>query len=673
MINFYNTTFLWLLPVSLFPVIIHLLSFKKNKIIKFSYTFLIEKIVNESSIKRKIVDIIILILRCLIIFFLIIFIARPVFFYNPKENKNINLIVAIDNSFSTKQKLINRTKLDLFLTGLDKVLKNLQNKRTKIHIITFNENVSQVNKNFDFIDELNYDKNDIKYAYRNTNLDSVINYSINLFNNYGKTSQNKVLIFTDLAQHIFSGEKESGIFLDNKYNIDFLFCYPYISINNNYFKNVDISLYEKLLNINFEPVNDKKNLPFSAQFYLENKLVDFVNIDLSKEKYGFNYVIENNVKEIFGHLTLSQDSLNEDNNFYFVKNLSDDIEIGCFINEPIYYRGINSVKYYLDKLLISGFSFKTFNYETVLENNFYSKEIGSKYDNIICINVPNIDNLGLKKSKEKKIIFFLSENINYDEYEQFFEDIEFVDIEENRFSKFNLVLGDDKEFNDFVSLFDFVNIKVNKKYRLTLKNKNSHWKILLKFNDGTPALISDGKIFLFPFSLSKEWSNLIHKPFFVSMIKKVFSNINEEKKNIKDYYYISDIISIKNVNTVYDVLLQKKLQNESEFEIINDGIKFYKPGIYSVASSDSDKSYKIGINIFPQESDTRIIDKEKIKQYFKNVNNVTISYSNMLKNNYENEIFKWCFGKEYSDEIFFIIVIMFMLEMFLSRIGRRKI
>jgi hypothetical protein len=83
--------------------------------------------------------------------------------------------------------------------------------------------------------------------------------------------------------------------------------------------------------------------------------------------------------------------------------------------------------------------------------------------------------LEIKNLKEKKIIFFLSEGINYDEYEQIFKGIEFIDIEENNFTKFKLNYGDDKEFNNFSSLFEIDKIKINKKYRLTLKNKNSDW------------------------------------------------------------------------------------------------------------------------------------------------------------------------------------------------------
>jgi hypothetical protein len=183
-----------------------------------------------------------------------------------------------------------------------------------------------------------------------------------MFNNYDKNSQNKVLIFTDLAKHIFLDNQETNI-LDNKYNVDFLFCYPETSVNNNYFNNVDIFLYEKFLNIKFVPVINEKNFPFTTQLYLENKLVDFVNIDSIKEKYEFNYAIGDDIKSFFGYLNLGQDSLSADNNFYFYKKISDNTKIGCFINEPEYYKGISSIKYYIDKLSISGTEINTFNYK----------------------------------------------------------------------------------------------------------------------------------------------------------------------------------------------------------------------------------------------------------------------------------------------------------------------
>lgn len=667
MIRFYNTGFLWLLPISLLPILIHLLSFKKSKVVRFSYTFLVEKIIKETSIKRKIVDIIILVLRCLIIFLLIIFISRPVIFYDPNKSGNINLLIAVDNSFSTRQKLFNSTKLEYFLDSVSKLLKNLTSNNVRVHIVSFNEKVNQINKNFEYIDEINYSEKNIKHTYRNTDLSCVINYSINLFNTFDKNSQNKVLIFTDLAKNIFFEKKE---LLHNKQNIDFLFCYPEINLGNSYFEKVEMSLYEKIFNIKFFPVVDKKFLPIMVQFYLLNNLVDFANIDFLKEKYEFNYVLGDDKKEIYGNLTLSQDNLNEDNNFYFYKKFFDNIKVGCFINEPVHYKGLNSIKYYIDKLSISGIEFNTFSYIILKEENKLNKMVANEYDGIIFVNLPDIKNLIEESLLNKKVVFFLSENIDYDSYEKLFKGIEFVGVEENKISKFNLVFGEDKDFNEFFSLFDIGNIDITKKYRLTLKDKNSNWKVLLKFNDGTPALISDGNIFLFSFTLSRDWSNLVYKPFFISFVKKVFSKDNQENKSVKNIYYTSEIIEVKNVIKIYDILLQKNV--DTEYEITSDGIKIYKPGLYSIISNDNN-NYKIAVNISPKESSTQLIEKEEINKYFKEIADISLSYINILREDYEKKILTWCFGKEYSEGIFFLVVVLFILEMILSRLSKRKI
>ncbi len=100
--SFTNPGFLWALFAMLIPVVIHLINFRKPKVIYFSNTAFIEDIKKETRTKTKLKQILILIARMLTIAMLVIVFAGP---YIPNANKagteQTDLaILYIDNSFS---------------------------------------------------------------------------------------------------------------------------------------------------------------------------------------------------------------------------------------------------------------------------------------------------------------------------------------------------------------------------------------------------------------------------------------------------------------------------------------------------------------------------------------------------------------------------------------------
>lgn len=99
---FLNPSFLWALFAMAIPVIIHLINFRKPKVVYFSNTSFIEDIKKETRTKTKLKQILILIARMLTIAMLVFVFAGPFIPNNDKANDEPSdlSIIYIDNSFS---------------------------------------------------------------------------------------------------------------------------------------------------------------------------------------------------------------------------------------------------------------------------------------------------------------------------------------------------------------------------------------------------------------------------------------------------------------------------------------------------------------------------------------------------------------------------------------------
>lgn len=100
--SFLNPSFLWALFAMAIPVIIHLINFRKPKVVYFSNTAFIEDVKKETRTKTKLKQILILIARMLTIAMLVFVFAGPFIPNSEKANDEPSdlSIIYIDNSFS---------------------------------------------------------------------------------------------------------------------------------------------------------------------------------------------------------------------------------------------------------------------------------------------------------------------------------------------------------------------------------------------------------------------------------------------------------------------------------------------------------------------------------------------------------------------------------------------
>jgi len=104
-INFLNPNVLWGLFAIAIPIIIHLFNLRRVKRVEFSNTSLLRRVKEESSAKRKPVELLILMSRVLGVVLLVLTFARPVY---KDEQNDLSLqgevLLYLDNSFSLSVK-----------------------------------------------------------------------------------------------------------------------------------------------------------------------------------------------------------------------------------------------------------------------------------------------------------------------------------------------------------------------------------------------------------------------------------------------------------------------------------------------------------------------------------------------------------------------------------------
>lgn len=101
LIAFESPSLLYALFAVLIPIIVHLFNLRRVRKVEFSNTALLKKIKEESSSKKKPVEILILASRILAIILLVLAFARPIFRKNKTELKLQNqVLVYLDNSQS---------------------------------------------------------------------------------------------------------------------------------------------------------------------------------------------------------------------------------------------------------------------------------------------------------------------------------------------------------------------------------------------------------------------------------------------------------------------------------------------------------------------------------------------------------------------------------------------
>ena len=639
--SFLASIYLWLLPITLIPIIFHFLKKRNYKNIKFSTTrFLFD--MKEDSLKRiNLINILLLIIRTLIILFLILMISKPVYNYssrNISDGSDTILLILIDDSYSNYNFINNN------LSDIIKQIKKTYKNNASVKIRGFS---GQNYLNTTTIKDMRLPLNRISglygsYTFSNELLD--FEEDVNLYLN------KDLYIISDLSESIIN---ETNIIDFTLWNI---FVYEHnilnhpliltdLYINENIISNNKIvSLFINAENITNKKYNDIEISLFSNDIKVSDNIINFNKKELKRLEFQTSFPDKGIYNCYF--------KINE-YKYYF--NLNVDVEN----NVALVYSKIDDIKYVKNALSAFNDLYENLNVDEFFTSNFLNNN--KKFDTIIKFGTEDLENNIISNIllKSSNIIVVPTDNLYLDNLINYFKDIDGYKSEPI-YPKNNMTLS--KKYKNNI-LLDKIFINKNtsidiKKYFVVNPSDNTLLYIDNKHSFLNKYIVNNNRLYLLTVPLDIESSSL---PISGSFIP--FLNYLVKLNDFNYYSYIDDFIPI---NEIYNEQLIIHEYNNKEFQYSPGYFKlnnFYlkEPGFHKLYSNNKTIINK-SANIIKNELNTDKITIKTLNSYFNNP--IVFQSVDELKTLLDNIIS----GLHLWKYFLYIVILLIIVEMYISNI-----
>ncbi|MBC8214354.1 MAG: BatA domain-containing protein [Candidatus Marinimicrobia bacterium] len=665
--------FMWLIPLVSIPLIIHILSRRKIKIIEFSSIQFLKKMEHESIRKLQIIQILLLIIRTLMILCIVLMISRPVYkgiFSNwVNDPSSTYSAIIIDDTFSNNGVYDFITREEITKKVLDSVLSNIEDdSQISISSLSKGEIYNGFKSTIPKISKF------VSTGYSDGSFSKVFS---DITKNLQKEYANKELfIISDAQQSNYQTIQNALSFEEwNVYYYKFQDIQANLSI-------VEVEVVNDIPLIN-SPIDIEVTVTNNGFDDVENALlqliVEDINvgqqiISLKEGKTGkFKFTTAFSYPGLFrGIAEISKDSRVEDNKYYFHVRLPEKLNISI-IGEQI------------ENLLFVKTPLNTLNQDSTLLNIqlFSRANLGSvdlRNQDVVIIN-------GLKnipKQLSNKIKSFLNRDGHLilfpDKDETTLMNLEFFGIKNNPNSKieyynneFQLLDQSSININSIKSLFNQSELFPVKIFKyLPLQDKNNH-QLQLKNRDGiwNRYFTENGTVDLFGIALDLEWTNFplrgAYIPFWHTLIYSTLSNVTKNRIYVGESwttqipYYISRNSNIYYVSASNDRYI---LSVDSNYDISTRRIE--SVGFHQIKSDDT-VIFETAVNIHKSEVKSFVMSNDEISNYFNN--NVIITsnqdeFSKLIKSGRLGvELWRW---------FLIALCILVVFEMVLSNLKQYK-
>ncbi|MDO8735281.1 MAG: BatA and WFA domain-containing protein [Elusimicrobiota bacterium] len=635
--TFLNSIFLWGLTAVSIPIIIHLLSQKKPRIIYFSDLRFLELAASRSVKKFRIRQYLLLLIRCLLLIILTFIFARPVI-HLILSSKNTETIFLIDNSYSMEYYKDGQMRFEYAKSVVKQTL-NLINPQEKIAIFSFSDTVLPVVKNPTTDKSLIISEIEkIKIEYKKTDILNAVNEVIKYFQN--DKTEKRIIIVTDFAKNGWLLKKNTiAINLPKAYKI---IC---VDVGDNNPKNFAVSNVEtfgnKITAVVSNYSDDKRSI--SIELYIDGKKHKSAFFEIYPHKsseWSFNVKnIKNGIHKCF--IEIEPDKLSTDNKYFFAFNYREKSKALLIDGNP-HFSDFKGETFFLKTALADYSDVKVINFSQ------FENEKTSSYSVLFFCNVSdfNKDEVLLLKNiipSGKYLIFFPGDKVSPEKYNTKMSFLLPCEIS----SLLNYGKLSDYNLPEKLEMSTDENIKE----RFLLIPKHSS-ETLLKFSDETPFLVKGkNNVFVFAISSNLSYSDIPIRPVFPIIIKHLFSYFLENDTLIKS----------ANIGETY-----QKMAGEIIPEIVfPDGkivknqneLLFGKEGVYEIKNHKTE-FVNVNLDVKSGESDLTKIDTAEIKKLFgKMFVGVVIADSH-----FEKKIKKILYGNEITKYFILLLLIFAILE-----------
>ena len=693
-ISFLNPGLLWFLPISLFPIILHLFFQKKPKRIQFSDLRFIQLALKNVLPRTKLRQIILLIIRSLILLLLLFIAARPIGYsgiFKP-GGKTQQVFILFDTSYSMRYNDNGISRINRAKETTKNIVKTILNtKRTdkQIGIFTFSESIEKSIPGLSndpgyltkFIDE-------IEPSYRTTDLVSALTHIYRKFNEL-PSGERSVIVVTDLCEHIIPIEKQASKLAELIPEFDPGARLIFVNINagdndNSYIRQVELSK-----NISYSDRKEgmlckakienfqKPRSSWLVSLWLNNIPVNdkMANLDRNSSiDIEFQPVLRREMmlaSDVYGKVELKEDNLSVDDKYYFIYKPKPELKILIVDGDPKFSgNNVDSESYYLATVPQWNKFTRSMNMKTV-DNDEFSREPLSQYDVIFLCNLGGIDAESgdklydfMNSKSEKLLVVTLGNKVNPDEYPKWLSE----NIVKQAAGEFKISSMDTALFNNSGE-FELDKIVFNNIFRLV------NGTALITLDDNIPLLmekpVNNNKMLIFASSIDRDWTNFPLKPFYPYFVTTmVDKNIGQEdilKSNItagnaivysgKQNAVNASVKLPDGAVTTAGIVNQNKIVRYDNTNV---------PGIYELKIETENKvfnvHYAVNVDFTKSESNLKKMANNGLKSFFLPAKTVVFDINKTL----ENDILVSLEGKELSHLFLIITLLLLTAEIFLS-------
>lgn len=525
--------FLFALFFILIPIIIHLFSFRRHKVIYFSNVRFLKDIKQQTKTANKLKHLLVLISRIFFISFLVLAFAQP---YIPNKNEKILLgekvvSIYVDNSFSMEALSENGTLLALAKSKAQEIVKSYGNS-DKFQLLTNNFEAKHqrlVNKDefLQILEEVNITpavKNISNVISRQTDLLNSSNISgkeIYLLSDFQKTTNNFDNLITDSSIKYTLVPIESNV-STNIYIDSIWFESPVRSIFQ------PEKLFVKVVNKSGKAIED-----VPLKLTLNQQTVSPTSFTVQEDGESIIPLTYNNKNTgyIQGIITINDYPIVFDDDFYFTYTVSKNIPVmAIYGNDENKF--INALFANDSSIVFTSQNEKNIDYSLLTKHRF-----------IILYDIEKISSglsAELKRFVEEEggyLLLFPSEKIDVENYNLFLSQLQcanysMLDTTKRKVNFFN------NKHRIFSNVFDKtpenIDMPTVSKYFPINRITRSVSEELMKLNNGTDFILEQkfgkGSLFLSAVPLSPSSSNFSSHAIFVPTLYNMALNSQPSEK-----------------------------------------------------------------------------------------------------------------------------------------------
>lgn len=619
---FKHPEILYFLFLLIIPILVHLFQLRRFKKEWFTNVKFLKELSILTRKSSKIKKWLLLFTRLLLLTCLIIAFAQPYFKGKDNLNKDNELFIILDNSFSMQTK---GQKGELLKRSVQELLENIPENQD---FSLYTNNDSYLNTNIKLIQK---ELQNIDYSNSSFNLNRIIAE----IQSRKKTANQDVIIITDgigLEPSDFKDiDKENTHFVIQKAEQRFN-----ISVDSVYGLEVSDNFYE--ISVRLKSFGKTENeIPIAV--YNRDNLIAKTQIifDTSEKTLNFTLPKEN----IQGKIAIEDNSISYDNEYFFSISQPEKtniISIGESSKSEFLYKIFTE-----DEFVYSNHELPSLDYN-LLQNQ----------DAVIInelIEIPNALQVTLKDFSEKggQVIFIPSIGGETDSYRKFLL----------QFGSFKLDESDQKDRLITKISYDhplykgvFEKRTDNFQYPKTVESFQiqSPYPVVLAYEDHTAFLtsvsVNDGNLYFFAASIDKKNTNFQNSPLIVPTFLKMVQN--QYATGIKNIILGQQNSYISNISLGKDEIVTVSNQHINFIpnqQAMGQKVKLFwqenpeESGNYDIKKNEEVLDF-ISFNYSRNESDLSLFNTSVFEEY-NTLNSFEQVFENVIKDRTENQIWKW--------------------------------